>query len=125
MPVRLMSLDYSVPKCDTSLVEFPVLIGRAADSQIRLDDHSISNHHCEIDYFNGTMIVRDLDTVHGTFVNGKRVGEAELKPGDQLAVGMLTFLVQLVPDKKLDRQPVADRGERQGSKKERLVLATA
>ena len=102
MSVRLMSLDYSVPECAHSLIEFPILIGRAADSQIRLDDHSVSNRHCEIDYFNGSMVVRDLDTVHGTFVNGARIGESELKPGDELAVGMLTFLVQNVPT---DRWP--------------------
>lgn len=94
MPTRLISLDYRVPQCDTTLIEFPILIGRAADAEIQLDDHSIANHHCEIDNVDGCLVVRDLDTVHGTFVNSTRISEAKLLPGDHLAVGMLTFWVQ-------------------------------
>lgn len=113
MPARLISLDYLVPDCDTNLVKFPVLIGRAAESQIRLDDYSISNHHCEIDYEGDGLVVRDLGSVHGTFVNATRVAESRLMPGDELAVGMMTFLVLGDPEPKPETQVVELRGERQ------------
>ena len=94
MRARLISLDYQVPVSDTSLNALPVLIGRGIDAGIRLDDHSVDNRHCEIYSVEGRLKVRDLGSVHGTFVNGSKVVNAELRLGDELAVGMLTFLVQ-------------------------------
>ena len=123
MPARLMSLDYRVPQCDTSLAEVPVLIGCADDAQIRLSDPSVGYHHCEIDRFNGRMIVRDLDSLHGTFVNGARIRESELNPGDHLAVGMLTLLVQSFADKRTDYPVVEDRGGRKLWQDEILAVA--
>ena len=124
MRLRSISLDYTVPECDTSLIDFPTLIGHAVDSHIRLHHHSVSHHHCDIDFFNGSVLVRDLGSVHGTFVNGTRIQESTLKPGDHLAVGMLTFLVQRCADKKADRQPVPDRVERRRRQSGPLVPAT-
>ncbi len=40
------------------------------------------------------LVVRDLGSVHGTYVNGSRVTEAVLSAGDQLALGLTTFLVE-------------------------------
>lgn len=113
MPTQLLSLDYAVPSCESRLAEFPVRIGHAADAHIRLMDQSVSDHHCEIDEVNGSMIVRDLDSVHGTFINGMRIHESELRAGDRLSVGMLTFLVQSVDETQTDRPQILSRGERQ------------
>jgi pSer/pThr/pTyr-binding forkhead associated (FHA) protein len=120
--VELISLDYVVPKCDTSITDLPVLIGHAGDCQICLDDHSVSNHHCEIDCFNGSMGVRDLDSVHGTFVNAKRISKSQLLPGDQLAVGALTFLVGSFADSKPDCPPMGEQGKRAGRRKSSVRL---
>lgn len=98
MPAELISLDYGLAKSDIVLAQFPALIGSEADAQIRLEDQSISPRHCEIDFINGSLVVRDLDSVHGTFVNGTRIEQASLAPGDELTIGMLTFLVQGEPD---------------------------
>ena len=125
MPVRLFSLDYRVPQCDTSLVEFPVLVGHAADAQIRLDDHSVGHHHCEIDFFSGSMVVRDLDSVRGTFVNGARIREPKLMPGDHLAIGMLTFLVQNCPENEREPCAVENGSEPRRWQDESIVLAAS
>jgi pSer/pThr/pTyr-binding forkhead associated (FHA) protein len=94
MNAELISLNYHVPQCDTSLCDFPVTIGRAADVEIHLDDHSVSNYHCRINEVDGRLTVLDLGSVHGTCVNSSLITEATLKPGDVLAIGMLSFLVQ-------------------------------
>lgn len=90
---RLVSLDYQVPSSDTSLHDLPVILGSSPDAGILLEDHSVSGHHCRIDKIDGQFIVSDLGSVHGTFVNGIRVGEWPLSPGDVLGVGMLSFFL--------------------------------
>jgi pSer/pThr/pTyr-binding forkhead associated (FHA) protein len=94
MIAQLISLRYQVPNCDTSLGEFPVVIGFAHDAEIRLEDHSVSKYHCQIDFINGELVVQDLESLHGTYVNSCRVDRATLNHGDELAVGLMTFLVQ-------------------------------
>jgi pSer/pThr/pTyr-binding forkhead associated (FHA) protein len=43
------------------------------------------------------LMVRDLGSKHGTFVNGRSVLEAELRPGDLLNIGITRFLVEYEP----------------------------
>ncbi len=93
MGAQLVSLDHHIPDCDTALDSFPIVLGMALDAGIRLNDSSISNYHCEIDRQGEDLFVRDLGSVHGTYVNGCRVVESRLVPGDQLGVGLMTFQV--------------------------------
>jgi pSer/pThr/pTyr-binding forkhead associated (FHA) protein len=72
----------------------PVMIGQAPDAGVRLDDHLVSRIHCEINAVKGTLVVRDLGSMLGTFVNGLNVATALLMPGDKLTVGITSFLVQ-------------------------------
>jgi pSer/pThr/pTyr-binding forkhead associated (FHA) protein len=94
MKPRLVSLDYQVPECDTSLSNLPVVIGSAPNAGIRLRDQSVSAAHCRIEQSGEEFVVIDLDSVHGTFINGEEVTRAALKPGDALGIGMLTFFMQ-------------------------------
>jgi len=59
-----------------------------------LDDRSVSEHHCQIGWSREGIMVRDLGSLHGTFVNGSRITRSTRAPGDELAVGMMTFLVE-------------------------------
>ena len=71
-------------------------IGKSSKCHLRPGGDGVARHHCTILRKEGYAGVRDLDTPDGTFVNEKRVeGERELKNGDQLRVGSLTFEVQL------------------------------
>ena len=108
MTSRLVSLDCDVPACDTSLARLPVMIGRRLDAGIRLDDHTVSRWHCRIDQIDGTFVVCDLGSVHGTFVNGTRNNESPLMPGDILSVGVLSFVLQCTEKTVPSLEPVKD-----------------
>ena len=65
-------------------------IGREADNDIVLQDLAASSHHAEI-YFDQTanaVSIRDLESTNGTFVNSKRIQEAQrLQQDDQIRIG--------------------------------------
>src|SRR5205807_8581908 len=55
----------------------------------------VSRRHCLISVHDGYVTVEDLDSVNGTFVNGKRVaGREVLRPGDHLGIGALRFVIE-------------------------------
>ncbi|MDQ7006290.1 MAG: FHA domain-containing protein [Acidobacteriota bacterium] len=63
-----------------------VLIGRAAD--ITLDDPRVSRRHASLEvYGSACVLLKDLDSTNGTFVNGRRVQSVELQDGDEIRVG--------------------------------------
>jgi hypothetical protein len=71
-----------------ALTSLPVRIGRDLDCALRLDDdHGVSRHHAELYRQNGQLRIKDLNSTHGTFVNGRQVQDAELAPGDTLKLG--------------------------------------
>jgi pSer/pThr/pTyr-binding forkhead associated (FHA) protein len=81
-------------------------LGRHDDCLIRIKSSQVSRRHCELLEIGGKLVVRDLGSSNGTFVNGKRViGQQPLKPGDELTVGAVTLRV--VP---LGRQEAAVQG---------------
>jgi hypothetical protein len=73
---------------------FRTLIGRAPDSDVFLDDVTVSRRHAEILADGEQFTIRDLGSLNGTFVNRKRVESAELNDGDEVQIGKyrLTFL---------------------------------
>lgn len=93
MEAKLVCLDARGPKDDFVLSEFPVVVGRDADADVRIDDGWVSRMHCLIDLVEGALVVRDLGSRHGTYVNGGMVGESPLLPGNTLTIGCSTFAV--------------------------------
>jgi pSer/pThr/pTyr-binding forkhead associated (FHA) protein len=82
--------------CETTLRRLPSVIGHGPEADVRIEHCSISREHCRIARVNGELVVEDLDSVHGTFVDGSRIrGATVVRPGQQLAFGLLSFLVQL------------------------------
>jgi len=70
-----------------------VIVGRDATSRLVLDDRSVSRRHCVVRKEGKTFKIVDLDSRNGTFVNGIPVRERDLEHGDQIRIGMSTFLV--------------------------------
>ena len=69
-------------------------LGRHDDCVIRIKSAQVSRRHCELFEIGGQLMLRDLGSSNGTFVNGKRVsGELPLKHGDELTVGAVTLRV--------------------------------
>jgi pSer/pThr/pTyr-binding forkhead associated (FHA) protein len=70
-------------------------LGRAVGCTIRIPSGQVSRLHCRLRIEDGVVTVEDLESVNGTFINGKRVRQPEiLHPGDNLAVGPVSFLVE-------------------------------
>ena len=71
------------------------LVGRHPDSDIFLDDVTVSRRHAEFYRQGGRFVVRDVGSLNGTYVNRERIEEAELHEGDEVQVGKfrLVFLV--------------------------------
>lgn len=69
-------------------------IGRHDDCVIRIRSSQVSRRHCEVFEADGSLIVRDLGSSNGTFVNGDRIEAPRvLHPGDALTVGGVTLRV--------------------------------
>jgi diguanylate cyclase (GGDEF)-like protein len=70
-----------------------VIIGRADDADLRVDDDGISRHHAKLMSLpNGVVTLTDLESLNGTFVNGQPVRTRALEDGDRIQLGATTVL---------------------------------
>lgn len=72
-----------------------IVVGRLDECQIRIPSAQVSRRHCEITSGPDGVRVRDLGSSNGTIVNGQRVQEAHLRPGDVLSIGPMLFVVRI------------------------------
>src|SRR5437764_8795624 len=72
-------------------LKLPSTIGRGRGLSIVLQHPLISRQHCELYEAGGRLMVRDLGSLNGTFVNNQRVTDSPLEPGELLTVGTVTF----------------------------------
>jgi pSer/pThr/pTyr-binding forkhead associated (FHA) protein len=93
--VCLISVRIDGGHTDVPMKRPSVKIGRGPTADIRIPVASVSREHCEIASSGGALRIRDLGSSNGTYVNRKRVQEAELKPGDLVGVGPAVFVVQV------------------------------
>ena len=73
------------------------LVGRHPDSDIFLDDVTVSRRHAEFYRQGGRFVVRDVGSLNGTYVNRERIEEAELHEGDEVQVGKFRLVFLLGP----------------------------
>lgn len=72
-----------------------VLIGRG-EVDIPLDDPRVSRRHASLEvYGSACVLLKDLGSTNGTFVNGRRVTACEVQDGDEIRVGSTVFSVGL------------------------------
>jgi FHA domain/Domain of unknown function (DUF1707) len=64
-----------------------LLIGRSSACQLVLGDDTVSRRHAELRVQDDCWVLRDLGSSNGTWVNGRRVVEAEVRPGDVVQLG--------------------------------------
>ncbi len=65
----------------------PVTLGRSQAADLRLRDGTVGRKHCRIAWADGQLVVTDIGSRNGTFVNGERVTKAVLNPGDEVRCG--------------------------------------
>jgi hypothetical protein len=73
------------------------LVGRHPDSDIFLDDWTVSRRHAEFYRQRGGFTVRDVGSLNGTYVNRERIEEATLNQGDEVQVGKFRLVFLLGP----------------------------
>jgi Nif-specific regulatory protein len=73
---------------------FPLTVGRDRANAVHLRDLAVSRTHCVIEPVDGRHRLRDLDSRHGTFVNGLPVRERILAEGDLITLGASVFQFQ-------------------------------
>jgi pSer/pThr/pTyr-binding forkhead associated (FHA) protein len=69
-------------------------VGRIADNTVEIAEPSISSHHCELILQDKDVLVRDLGSTNGTFINGEKITEATLKTGQILRLGMIEMRLE-------------------------------
>lgn len=85
-------------KYEFKLKEGITRIGRSSVADIMITDPSVSRLHCEIEVGSGGIIVRDLDSSNGTFVDGEQITTAQIHPGQTLQVGAVQMQIVDVPE---------------------------
>lgn len=69
-------------------------IGRLEDNSFQIAEQSISSHHCEVLLKGADVVVKDLSSTNGTFINGEKISEKSLKPGQILRLGQIEMRLE-------------------------------
>lgn len=75
-------------------------VGRVEENTFQIADASVSSRHAEILLQGSDLLIRDLNSTNGTFINGEKISEAVLKPGQTLRFGQVELKID-------DGQPIA------------------
>ena len=86
-------------------LRLPSTIGRGRGATIMLPHPLVSRTHCELYEADGRLMVRDLGSLNGTFINNQRVTEAALPAGELLTVGTVTFRAVYETDEEAGGPP--------------------
>ena len=92
-----------------SVVRNMTIIGRREDCDLRIPVTDVSRKHCRLVRTDDGIRIEDLGSSNGTHVNGQRVQESDLNPGDIVGIGPVQFIVQIdgVPDEDEMTPPAA------------------
>lgn len=91
---KLVCLNGLRAGTEYDLPDHMIIVGRAADSHIVLQDQFASRHHAEIHYRDGTFLVKDLGSKNGVVVNGRPLppeGTAWLEDGTEVQFASTSF----------------------------------
>jgi pSer/pThr/pTyr-binding forkhead associated (FHA) protein len=116
--ILLMSVQLVVASGTRAGQVIPIMgerfvVGRADDCDLKPRSELISRYHCEIALKDGAVLVRDMGSKNGVFLNEEKLTETvELKNGDKLTIGPLEFFVHITvemkPKKAAKVQSVSD-----------------
>ena len=112
---KLVVLSQGLAGLSYELKTDKITVGRVEDNSFQVSDPSVSSHHCEILLKGTEVIVRDLNSTNGTFINGKQVsGEAAIPAGQVLRLGQVEIRIEGIEPsaakKTVDRTQVITKG---------------
>ncbi|HUQ79120.1 MAG TPA: FhaA domain-containing protein [Patescibacteria group bacterium] len=87
------------PDRSSRTIEFdgrPITIGRAPDNGLVVRDGRASRHHARIDGRRGSLVLTDLGSTNGSFVNDRQVESIALGEGDRIRIGTTSLIVEAV-----------------------------
>ncbi|HMC64475.1 MAG TPA: FHA domain-containing protein [Gemmataceae bacterium] len=91
MPAQLLALTEG----PNILLDKPILLlGRHPECDIQIESRKVSRRHCCIAQVHDYLVVRDLGSTNGIRINGVRVLEGRLGPGDELTIGSHRYEVR-------------------------------
>ncbi len=95
MDVSLVMVKSDGSSREIKLDRETATLGRDEACRIRIPLNAISRRHCEVRVDGDGVTVADLGSSNGTYVNSKRVRQADLAPGDLLCIGPVVFVVRI------------------------------
>src|SRR5688572_14803257 len=69
-------------------------VGRVEDNAFQIAEPSVSSHHAEIILRVSDVVVKDLNSTNGTYINGEKISESVLKPGQVLKFGQVELRLE-------------------------------
>lgn len=99
-----------------------VVIGRQADCDIAVPSEEISRRHAQVRPTPDGLLVEDLGSANGTFINGKRVQTGLMRPGEELRLDTIRFLL-VAPGMEMPATPRAPAAAAKGGSKTGAVVA--
>jgi pSer/pThr/pTyr-binding forkhead associated (FHA) protein len=84
---KLVVLTQSMAGRSCDLTAERTTVGRVEDNTFQIAEPSVSSRHCEILLQVSDILIRDLGSTNGTFINGEKITEGILKPGQTLKLG--------------------------------------
>jgi len=76
------------------LLDKPILLfGRHQECDVQLNSKKVSRRHCVLAQVESYLLIRDLGSTNGVRINGKRVVEGKIVPGDELVIGNFRYQV--------------------------------
>lgn len=106
MEAKLIVISGKANKNEVAL-KLPCTIGRSREADLTIGHPMVSRQHCELSESDGEVLIRDLGSLNGTFVNGERVSESRLDPSAEVTVGPLTFRVDFESAAPAEAEDVA------------------
>lgn len=95
------------------LLKAALLIGRRESADIVLRFPNVSGHHCELSLEAGYWTIKDLRSSNGIKVNGSRVTEQKLRPGDKLSIAKHDFEIVFDPLRRGGATPAAEKPQQE------------
>ena len=95
MEVKLVVFKSTGQRKVIHITEPTTVVGRGEECGVHVPVGSVSRRHSELTIKGKDLLVKDLASSNGTYVNGARVTQAKLKAGDRVSIGPIVFTVQI------------------------------